>query len=212
MEEITIWSYRLVLTWKEEWDARSPNHLAHSYTTLRQCHTTKLVYVCATSGYGQHHQTVWDWLFAMHDQLKLGVVAADCVMLALIHERVSGVIHLSRRNFANWILQKSINFLCRQSISLVDTTVYMSPSIQQRSYQVGEEFLEIFDERFFVRRESDLYFDLPWAIYQQLVDAWADQQSILRDHRCTFEDEMFFSYRGGDRDLRNFLGIEKISR
>lgn len=58
-----------------------------------------------------------------------------------------------------------------------------------------------------VRREDGLYFfNIGAEIERQLVACGADKKNIFRYRGCTVcEKELFYSYRAGDKEKRNFL-------
>ncbi len=135
--------------------------------------------------------------------LALSILTADCqpVLFADPDARVIGAAHAGWKGALGGVLENTIDAMeglgaARDSISVV-----IGPSISQRNYEVGPEFLDEFLDtdpdaaRFFANGQGDrLQFDLPGFGLWRLRQAGVAQASWTR--HCTYEDPTrFYSYR-----------------
>jgi len=135
--------------------------------------------------------------------LALSILTADCQPV-LFHDARAGVIgaaHAGWRGALDGILEATLDAMEALGADRRDTTAIIGPSISQRAYEVGPEFLEVFlDEtpqnaRFFANGERDRpHFDLPAYGLHRLREAEIGTAEWTR--HCTYADaDRFFSYR-----------------
>ena len=110
---------------------------------------------------------------------KIWVLLADCNGIVLMGKIWYGVIHAGRRWLKNDIMTKAIDILQEHGENLWWMKVYIWPWIRQCCYQVGEEFLEYFDKKYFTRREGKLYFNMIAVAKDTLIDTWILVENIV---------------------------------
>ncbi len=135
--------------------------------------------------------------------LVLGVLTADCqpVLFADRKAGVVGAAHAGWRGALDGVLEATLVTMENLGADRADTVAVIGPTISQRAYEVGPEFLEDFlaedpgNQRFFANGEGDRYlFDLPAYGLHRLRTAGVGQADWTR--HCTYSDpERFFSYR-----------------
>jgi polyphenol oxidase len=135
--------------------------------------------------------------------LALSVLTADCapVLLADRQAPVIGVAHAGWRGAVDGVLEAVLDAMERLGARRENIAAAVGPTISQRNYQVGEEFLERFlDEnrahaRFFTPGQGAKYhFDLPGFVLEALRRAGVGDAEWLR--ACTYaEPDRFFSFR-----------------
>ncbi|MFK7877994.1 MAG: peptidoglycan editing factor PgeF [Paracoccaceae bacterium] len=135
--------------------------------------------------------------------LVLSVLTADCqpVLFADKHAGVIGAAHAGWRGAIDGILDATLQAMCNLGATRETTIAVIGPSISQRAYEVGPEFLEHFlDEdpenaRFFAAGAGDrAQFDLPGFGLSRLRAAGVKHAEWTR--HCTYGDaSQFFSYR-----------------
>ncbi|SEV94613.1 conserved hypothetical protein [Cognatiyoonia koreensis] len=135
--------------------------------------------------------------------LILSVLTADCqpVLFADQNAKVIGAAHAGWQGAMDGVLENTVSAMVDLGATRENITAVIGPSISQRSYEVGPEFLDQFmahdpaSARFFVNGEGDrLLFDLPGYGLQRLRDAGVGQAQWTR--HCTYRDpDRFYSYR-----------------
>jgi purine-nucleoside/S-methyl-5'-thioadenosine phosphorylase / adenosine deaminase len=135
--------------------------------------------------------------------LALSVLSADCQPV-LFHDAKAGVIgaaHAGWRGAMGGVLEATLNAMEALGGDRADTTAVIGPSISQRAYEVGPEFLDEFmaddpdNTRFFANGSEDrMLFDLQGFGLHRLRRAGIGHAEWTR--HCTYDDaDRFYSYR-----------------
>ncbi len=135
--------------------------------------------------------------------LALSVLTADCQPV-LFADRAAGVIgaaHAGWRGALSGVLEATVDAMEALGARRADVVAIIGPTISQRAYEVGPEFLDAFlaedggYSRFFAGGEGDrMHFDLPGFGLHRLRAAGVGRAEWTR--HCTYSDpERFFSYR-----------------
>lgn len=135
--------------------------------------------------------------------LALTVLTADCqpVLFADREAGVIGAAHAGWRGALAGVLEATLEAMEALGATRAGTAAIIGPTISQRAYEVGPEFLDAFlteDERygrFFAGGAGDrVQFDLPGFGLHRLRAAGVGLAEWTR--HCTYSDpERFFSYR-----------------
>jgi YfiH family protein len=136
------------------------------------------------------------------------VLTADCqpVLMADAEAGVVGAVHAGWRGALAGVLEATVAAMERLGAAPDRIAAVIGPTISQRAYEVGPEFLETFladdpdNARFFAQGAGDrLHFDLPGYGLARLRASGVAAADWTR--HCTFSDpELFFSYRRAARD------------
>ncbi|WP_439118516.1 peptidoglycan editing factor PgeF [Marivita sp.] len=134
--------------------------------------------------------------------VALGVLTADCqpVLFADHDTGVIGAAHAGWRGALDGVLEATIDAMTRLGAHRETIKAVIGPSISQRAYEVGPEFLDSFlaedpqYARFFVNGDEDkFHFDLPGFGLYKLRSAGVDAEWT---RHCTYSDaDRFYSYR-----------------
>ena len=134
--------------------------------------------------------------------LALAVLTADCqpVLLADAGAGVIGAAHAGWRGARDGVLEATVDAMIALGASRDGIRAVIGPSISQRAYEVGEEFLEDFllddpqNARFFAGGDGNRpYFDLPGYGLHRLRAAGVQAEWT---RHCTYHDaDRFYSYR-----------------
>lgn len=135
--------------------------------------------------------------------VALMVLTADCAPV-LFADRDAGVIgaaHAGWRGAKDGVLEATVEEMERLGADRQRIGAVVGPTISQANYEVGQEFLETFQEedeeslRFFVNGQGDRYqFDLPGYVLHRLRSFGVGEAEWTR--HCTYADEQrFYSYR-----------------
>ena len=135
--------------------------------------------------------------------LALTVLTADCqpVLFADRNAGVVGAAHAGWRGALDGVLEATVELMEQAGARRADIVAVIGPTISQRNYEVGPEFLETFlmdapeNARFFANGEGDrLQFDLPGYGLHRLRGAGIGHAEWTR--HCTYSDaQRFYSYR-----------------
>jgi polyphenol oxidase len=135
--------------------------------------------------------------------LVLAVLTADCqpVLFADAEAGVIGAAHAGWKGALDGVLEATVDAMEALGARRGTISAVIGPTISQRAYEVGPEFLDRFVDadppsaRFFARGDGDrMLFDLPGYGLHRLRQAGVGQASWTR--HCTYFDPVrFYSYR-----------------
>ena len=134
--------------------------------------------------------------------LAIGVLTADCVPVLLYSERsaVAAAIHAGWRGARFGIIGSTIRAM--QNLGAEEIFALIGPCIQQKSYEVGQDFFQMFatesssNTQFFINAEKSKHymFDLPRYIEMKLNKNGVNKVKILAEDTYS-QPEKYFSYR-----------------
>lgn len=179
-----------------EWLGVTVEHLA----TLHQVHSPEVVTL--TKPLGSERPRA-DALVTDRPGLALGILTADCgpVLFADAESGVIGAAHAGWKGAFGGVLEATIAAMEAIGARRDGIVAVLGPSISQKNYEVGPEFIARFEEadkdnaRYFVPsgQTGHALFDLNNYTVERLRAAGVEAESL---GRCTYgEEENFFSYR-----------------
>ncbi|MEO1537267.1 MAG: peptidoglycan editing factor PgeF [Pseudomonadota bacterium] len=135
--------------------------------------------------------------------VALGILTADCqpVLFADVENGVIGAAHAGWKGALEGVLEATLEAMGKTGARAETTHAVIGPSISQRAYEVGPEFLDRFlaedhgNARFFANGEGDrMQFDLVGFGLARLRDAGVASASWTG--HCTYSAaDRFYSYR-----------------
>lgn len=144
-----------------------------------------------------------DGLVTATPGVAISVLTADCqpVLFADARAGVVGAAHAGWKGALDGVLETTVRKMEDLGAIRAQIVAVIGPSISQRNYEVGPEFMDRFLAvdpqfgRFFVQGRGDrLHFDLPGFGLHQLRSCGVEQASWTR--HCTYDDPaQFYSYR-----------------
>ncbi|MCY4050711.1 MAG: peptidoglycan editing factor PgeF [Gammaproteobacteria bacterium] len=168
---------------------------------LKQVHSNTVITIdCTWTG---REVVEGDGLVTANPNLALAVVVADCapVLFADSENGVIGAAHAGWRGALSGIVDNVVNRMCALGAERRSIVAAVGPSIQQTSYEVGEEFMEYFlgsgdhqNKQYFHIDDTGIYFDLPGYIVKRMTAQGITQIDRLLYDTYSMEQE-FFSYR-----------------
>ena len=174
-----------------------PAHLQ----TLHQVHSSTVITLHAPLA--PQDQVPADAMVTKVPGLALGVLTADCapVLLADTTTGVIGVAHAGWRGALGGVLRATVDAMVAQGAQPALISAVIGPTISQRAYEVGPEFLDAFvaddpdHTRFFANGQNGrMQFDLPGFALACLRQAGVGHAEWTG--HCTYSDpERFYSYR-----------------
>jgi hypothetical protein len=177
------------------WFGTDTDHLA----TLYQVHSPDVVRVGSELG----ERPEADGQVTDQPCMVLGILTADCgpVLFAEAQAGVIGAAHAGWKGALDGVLENTIEAMVKLGAKRERIVASLGPSISQRNYEVGPEFVERFTARdpdwarFFVpsAKPGHSMFDLPGLTVSRLTAAGVKAENL---DICTYADEEnFFSYR-----------------
>ncbi len=173
---------------------------AEALVTLHQIHSADVLEV---NGPIEAPSPKADALVTATPGLALGVLTADCqpVLFADPEAQVIGAAHAGWKGTLDGVLEATLAAMERLGARRDRIAAVIGPTISQRAYEVGPEFLDRFladdpdNARFFAGGAGDrVQFDLPGYSLQRLRSAGIAHAEWTR--HCTYSDPVhFFSYR-----------------
>lgn len=166
---------------------------------VHQVHSAKVEVVDGPLGFAKPQA---DAMVTKTPGIALGVLTADCqpVLFADHDAGVVGAAHAGWRGALYGVLEATIDAMIALGATRDTIKAAIGPSISQRAYEVGPEFLDTFlaedpqYARFFVNGVEDkFHFDLPGFGLYKLRSAGVDAEWT---RHCTYSDaDRFYSYR-----------------
>jgi polyphenol oxidase len=168
--------------------------------SLHQVHSADVV-VAGPEGWVERPRA--DAAVTTEPGIALSVLTADCapVLFADPEAEVIGVAHAGWRGALDGVLESTLDAMEALGARREDVAAAVGPTISQRNYEVGEEFLERFTDadrdhaRFFTHGQAGRYhFDLPAFVLAALRAGGVGEAAWLR--ACTYaEPDRFYSFR-----------------
>lgn len=144
-----------------------------------------------------------DAMITKKEGIGLAVSSADCAPIFIYDrsKKVIAAVHSGWRGTQKKILEKVLFTLeNRYDSAMNDLFVYIGPSISSRHYEVGKEFLNLFDEKYFTKEKDKLYLDVADINYDILLEKKVPAENIQKTDLCSFEISYLHSYRR-DKDF-----------
>lgn len=154
--------------------------------------------------------------------LALTVLTADCqpVLFSDPEANVIGAAHAGWRGALEGVLEATLDTMETLGARRANIRAVIGPTISQRAYEVGPEFLDDFiaddpdNTRFFANGQGDrMLFDLPAFGLHRLRRAGVGHAEWTR--HCTYSDpERFYSYRrathAGEADYGRLISAIRL--
>ena len=142
---------------------------------LHQIHSSKVVFIDKNFEF-KKKKTKADAVITDQKRLPIAILTADCAPI-LIYERKKNIIaaiHAGWRGAFKGIIKNVVNYMLKKGCKTKYMNVAVGPCIQQKSYNVKEDFKRKFLKKnkinkvFFKKRKNLIYFDLSRYIKLQL--------------------------------------------
>jgi len=144
-----------------------------------------------------------DALVTSEKNLVLCILTADCQPVLFIDNKngIIGAAHAGWRGALNGIIENTILSMIKIGAELENISAAIGPTINQRNYEVGPEFYQLFKQKdetnkacFIEGAQDKYYFDLSKFNTSKLMKAGVKKIDII--DFCTYENsDLYFSYR-----------------
>ena len=134
----------------------------------------------------------------------LGIKTADCLAIGIVGRSGIAVLHAGWRGLHKKIIAHAL-------VEKIDPRVFIiSPHISASNYEVGEEFLDYFDQNISLDRiDGRLFFSQRHEAVHQIRSRFPGVP-IEISHLCTFDSDMLHSYRRKKGSGRNVSILRKV--
>ncbi len=140
-----------------------------------------------------------DALITQERGVVLMAQGADCPLLSVYNKerKILALIHSGWKGTKKGIIPNVLNYMSKEmGCNHSNTEVVIAPFARGCCYEVGKEFLEIFDNKnAFVWNKDKLYFDLLVIIQEQLSSNSISEDRVRVNNDCTICSNHHFSYR-----------------
>jgi len=190
---------------------------------VNQIHSSEVFVVDSLEKiYGDQNLPKADALVTNLKNIVIGVVTADCAPILLFDEEknIISAIHAGWRGAKSGVILSTVDEIKKLGAQNIQAVI--GPMIQQKSYQVSQEFLDDFliedltNKNFFKEgTSSDKYqFDLPSYVEKKLCEAGVEKIKNLKID--TYENgKDFFSFRRsthlGEKDCGRNVSVIEIN-
>ena len=152
-----------------------------------------------------------DALITTEKNLGLAITSADCCAIFVydFKKEIIAAVHSGWRGTSKKILSKTINmlkndFYCDSS----DLFCYLSPSISQQNYEVGEEVSDLFDNKYVKKTGEKFYLDIKTANFDMLIEQGVKPNQIQVSQLCSYGySSLLHSYRRDGKNSGRALGV-----
>ena len=173
-----------------------PDHLVSAY----QVHGTDVALVLQPL----EERPKVDGLVATRPGLALGILTADCgpILFADAKGRTIGACHAGWKGALHGVFRSTVVEMERHGTRRENVVAVLGPTISQKAYEVGPEFLKAFKDRdksflkYFIPsvKKNHYMFDLPLFLVERMKAFGIGK--VVDLGLCTYSDEArFFSYR-----------------
>ena len=158
---------------------------------------------------GNHGES--DALITTEKNLGLAITSADCCAIFVydFRQQIVAAVHSGWRGTAKRILFKTLeklknDFDCNPG----DLFCYLSPSISQQNYEVGNEVAHQFSGKYIAKKDDKIYLDLKTANYDMLIEQGVKLNQIQISQLCSYGyASLLHSYRRDGKNSGRALGV-----
>lgn len=151
-----------------------------------------------------------DALITDRPDLGLAISTADCTNLYVYDpmNKIIAAIHSGWAGTEKKITSKTIDILIKRfGCSAEKLWVYFGPSICQKNYEVGNEFKTKFNEKYLTKLNDKYFLDLKSINRDMLINVGIPPNQIEISEVCTFENNLYHSFRRDKNNSGRALGI-----
>lgn len=152
-----------------------------------------------------------DAMITDQPNIGLAISTADCTPIFIYdkQKKVIAAVHSGWRSTQKRILEKTILMLRENYHSNPGNLyVFVGPSISQKNYEVGKEFIELFDNRYMLINNGKIYLDVVGVNIDILYGFGIPKNQIEISNLCTYDEKsLLHSYRRDGLSSGRALGI-----
>jgi YfiH family protein len=177
---------------------------------LKQIHSSKILQITpADKGNGaeDYEESIAeaDGMVTDHPMVPLVIFTADCVPVSLAdpQNKVIGIAHAGWKGTEGKITEKTIKQMVNLGANKNNIVAGLGPAIMSCCYEVGQEFVDRFNDKYIETRNKKHYFDLIKMNEDILITSGIKKENIYRSDTCTKSNtDLCYSYRDSSQTGR----------
>jgi len=146
--------------------------------------------------------------------LGLAISSADCTAIFIYDtkNKIIAAVHSGWRGTSKKILEKTLSRLIKEyKCNPEDMICYLSPSISQINYEIGQEVAEYFDDKYLIPKNGKFLLDVSSSNYDMLIKHGVNTNNIQKSKLCSYGYKtLLHSYRRDGEKSGRALGIISI--
>ena len=165
----------------------------NNLVSINQIHSSKIIYAKKAGFYGNADGIISNIKY----NTVLSIVTADCVPI-FIFDKTSGlfgIIHAGWRGLVDNIHIKSIDFFLNKDALCKTISVFLGPFIQSCCYEIKDDILHNFKEKYVLLKNKKYFLDLSTLIIDDFIKMGISNEKILNSNICTYENMSCCSFR-----------------
>jgi polyphenol oxidase len=149
-----------------------------------------------------------DGLYTFEQDVVLFGTYADCLPIYLYepNSQIVALLHAGWRGVASKIIISLAQTLRHEGIKTKDCIIVVGPHIQQCCFEVGEEVLEQFQQKYTLNNRINL----KECLLSQLIEEKFKKENIEISEVCTLHNNRFYSHRREGNTGANCAFITRI--
>lgn len=145
-----------------------------------------------------------DGLISNKNDIILTIATADCLPIVMVDPITNyfGIFHAGHKGILNGILENALSEFKNMNSNLSDLLIGIGPGIEAKCYDVGEDRINLFKEKYFkfndfYFKENEKYFlDLKKLSLNILTNLGINKKNIEVMNFCTkCDNNLFYSHR-----------------
>lgn len=201
MKNLEIGKYSIAMTQIEDYNLTKKSYNIPNLIYLDQIHSDK-IYKYKKN---RDNSTKWDWIISNKTNQDFRILIGDCNAICVLGDVWFGLLHAGWKWLKKWILEKMIENI--KKLDKSELEIFVSHSIRSCCYEVWDEFLNYFDEKYLSKKQNWKYhFDMISLIEDICRKYWINKIFVYEE--CTKCNETFFSHRRWDK-INNLLILRK---
>ena len=155
-----------------------------------------------------------DAMITSETGLGLGISSADCTAIFIYDtkNKIIAAVHSGWRGTSKKILEKTLSKLINEFKCNPENMIcYLSPSISQINYEVGQEVAEYFDDKYLIPKNGKFLLDVASCNYDMLIKSGVKTNNIQKSKLCSYGYKtLLHSYRRDGEKSGRALGVISI--
>ena len=164
-----------------------------NYALLEQIHSNKIIFAKDSGNKGRADGLITH----IDNNLILCVMTADCFPI-FIHDSKTGffsLIHAGWRGIVSKIHKNALLEIKKLGSKLEDVNISIGPSIKKCCFEVKNDVVNKFDDKYVIMRNNKIYINLLHNVLDDLTLLGIPIKNISFDEVCTYDDDKCCSYR-----------------
>ncbi|MAW75207.1 MAG: hypothetical protein CMG09_04695 [Candidatus Marinimicrobia bacterium] len=174
-----------------------------SYALLEQIHSDKIIFAKNSGNKGRADGLITH----IENDLILCIMTADCFPIFIYDSKTGffSLIHAGWRGVVSKIHKNALLEIKKLGSKLEDVNISIGPSIKKCCFEVKNDVVKKFNDKYVIMKNNKLYINLLHNILDDLTLLGIPMKNISFDEVCTYDDDKCCSFRrDGSKSGRMF--------